>query len=133
MFIILAKNGQSEGYKNVTLGNVLQTSYNVYKKATFVSQADHELFEKFLVTVGNMMTGLHELFGHGSGKLLRETNGRLNYCKGLLNPLTGKPVDKHYKKGETFASKFTSLASTYEECRAECISLYLCRYDDVLK
>jgi dipeptidyl-peptidase-3 len=37
-----------------------------------------------------------------------------------------------YKKGETWDSKFQSLASTMEECRAELCGLYLCVEKDLL-
>ncbi len=114
--------------------NVLQALYKSDKKTTFVSQADHELLEKYRVPAFEVQVGLCELLGHGSGKLLRsDGGGELNYRAGLINPVTGKPVDKHYEEDETFDSKFTSLASSYEECRAECVGLYLCVYDDVLK
>ncbi len=117
----------------MNLGNVIQASYKADKKTTFVSQADHELLEKYRVPAFEVQVGLHELLGHGSGKLLQNINGTLNYPAGLINPVTGKPVDKHYEDGETYDSKFTSLGSAYEECRAECVGLYLCGYDDVLK
>ena len=77
--------------------------------------------------------GLHELLGHGSGKLLqREKDGTLNYPVALLNPLTGKPVEKHYEIGETYDTLFTNLGSAYEECRAEAVGLFLSCYEDVL-
>ena len=65
--------------------------------------------------------GLHELLGHGSGKLLYPGN----HPEDLVNPLTSKPVNKTYEKGETYDSVFTSMGSSYEECRAECVGLYL--------
>jgi hypothetical protein len=35
--------------------------------------------------------------------------------------------------GETYESRFSSLASAYEECRAETVGLFLCINEDVLR
>ena len=79
------------------------------------------------------IVGLHELLGHGSGKLLRkEADGSLNFPSDVLNPLDGLPVSKMYEPGESYDSKFTRLGSAYEECRAECVGLYLSTDKDVL-
>ena len=40
---------QSEGFKNVNLGNVIASAYKSDKKSPFVSLEDHELLEKFRV------------------------------------------------------------------------------------
>ncbi len=37
-----------------------------------------------------------------------------------------------YEPGETWDSKFSSIASPFEECRAECVGVYLCDVEDVL-
>ena len=40
---------QDEGFKNVSLGNVLSASYGGTKKNTFVSDADNDLLKKYKV------------------------------------------------------------------------------------
>ena len=90
-----------------------------------------ELFNTIFILC---IVGLHELLGHGSGKLLRkEADGSLNFPSDVLNPLDGLPVSKMYEPGESYDSKFTRLGSAYEECRAECVGLYLSTDNDVLK
>jgi len=114
---------QSEGFKNVSLGNVLSASYGGTKRNTFVSDTDNELLKKYKVPSFEVQVGLHELLGHGSGKLFFEGD----YDKSTLNPLTGEPVgDQCYGPGDTYDSVFTSLGSSYEECRAECVGIHLC-------
>ena len=54
----------------MNLGNVISSSYKAEKKTTFVSQEDHEILDKWRVKSFEVQVGLHELLGHGSGKLL---------------------------------------------------------------
>ena len=125
---------QSEGFKNVNLGNVIAAAYKSDRKNPFVSLDDHEMLEKFRVRSFEVQVGLHELLGHGSGKLLRkEKDGSLNFPSDLTNPLDGETIKIMYEPGETYDSKFTSLGSSYEECRAECVGLYLSTDANVLK
>lgn len=124
---------QNEGFKNVSLGNVLVAGYKD-SKVTFLDDADKELYIKYKIPSFELQVGLHELLGHGSGKLFREeTDGKLNFDVNVVTHTETKDkISSWYKPGETWDTKFAALASTYEECRAECVGIYLCLLSDVL-
>ncbi|KAH1014839.1 hypothetical protein HUJ05_012658 [Dendroctonus ponderosae] len=116
---------QTEGFKNVSLGNVIPASYQ-QSVTPFLSQSDADLLQKWRVHSFELQVGLHELLGHGSGKLLQKAaDGTTNYPPTLLDPLTGKPPTSWYEPGDTYDTLFGPLSSTYEECRAEAVGLYL--------
>ena len=116
------------GFKNVSLGNILSASTKVSGKhpPTFISEADLPVFQKYQGDSFEVQVGIHELLGHGTGKLLSEIEGGFNFD--IDNPpigLDGKPVSTYYKKSETWGSKFGQLAGSFEECRAEVVAMYL--------
>lgn len=74
------------------------------------------------------ITAVHEILGHGSGKLLSEkATGECNFDKETLpiSTLTGKEVNTWYHPGETWANVFGEISGEVEECRAELMSMYL--------
>jgi len=119
------------GFKNVDLGNVCTArSKDAYKQ--YLGAADAELFQKVYARADQVLTGLHELIGHGSGKLFQiNEDGTKNFKDGIINPCTDEPVTSAYKGGESYGTVFGALASPMEECRAECVSLYLGVDEDV--
>jgi dipeptidyl-peptidase-3 len=116
---------QDEGFKNVSLGNVL-TSYQSNDKVTFLHDDDQKIYSDLRVPSFEVQVGGHELLGHGSGKLLAESeNGKFNFSRDLVNPLTNEKVNSWYKPGQQYDSVFGTMASSLEECRAECVGVLL--------
>lgn len=82
-----------------------------------------------------VVTAIHELLGHGTGKLLTETiPGTYNFDRINLpiNPLTGKVIETWYKPGQTWTSVFGKLATSVGECRAMLVSYFLADDKEVL-
>ena len=80
---------QNDGFKNVNLGNRIKGSYKINDndpKVNFLSEKDGEYLKKLKIRAYEINVGLHELLGHGSGKMLRkELNGTLNFDEGIHN------------------------------------------------
>jgi dipeptidyl-peptidase-3 len=75
---------------------------------------------------------LHELLGHGTGRMMVENEeGKYNFDidNRPVNPITGQPISSWYKPGQTWTGQFEELATTLDECRAELVGAYL--MDDV--
>ncbi|ODV77354.1 dipeptidyl-peptidase III [Suhomyces tanzawaensis NRRL Y-17324] len=111
------------GFKNVSLGNVLSAEPKKKKNneaLSFLKADEEELFRKWRVDAFEVQVGLHELLGHGTGKLLQETApGVFNFDKEKTD------VKSWYAPNATWGSLFSSVAGSYEECRAELVALYL--------
>lgn len=79
--------------------------------------------------------GLHELLGHGTGKLFSKADdGTFNFdVAKVMHPFTNQPITTYYLPGETYSTRFADIASAYEECRAECVGIFLCVKPEVLQ
>jgi dipeptidyl-peptidase-3 len=121
---------QNEGFKNVNLGNV----YPKPKKENvmFLDEEDAEIFVKYSKESMTLIVALHELLGHGTGKLFqKDDKGELNFDPAKVkNPFTGAEITTFYEASETWAQKFGKLHSGYEECRADSVALHLIHFDE---
>ncbi|QYT02480.1 Dipeptidyl peptidase 3 [Trichoderma simmonsii] len=126
---------QTEGFKNVSLGNVLSAKAP-NEKIPFIRSEDLAVYQANRDAAFEVQVGLHELTGHGCGKLLQETaDGVYNFDKENppVSPVSQKPITTWYKPGQTWSSVFGPIAASYEECRAELVAMYLSCEFPVLK
>ncbi|KAF2706807.1 dipeptidyl-peptidase III [Pleomassaria siparia CBS 279.74] len=126
---------QNFGFKNVSLGNILSAKAP-NEAVPFIKDADLAIYQKYRDPAFEVQVGLHELLGHGCGKLLQETEpGVFNFDEKNppVSPITGKPITTYYKPGQTWGSTFGSIAASYEECRAECVAMALACEFPILK
>jgi dipeptidyl-peptidase-3 len=126
---------QNLGFKNVSLGNVLSAKAP-NEPIPFIREQDQSLFRELRDAAFEVQVGIHELLGHGTGKLLQETSpGVYNFDvkNPPISPVSNKPVSTWYKPGQTWSSVFGSVASSYEECRAECVAMVLSCEFEILK
>ncbi|KAL6950935.1 hypothetical protein ACO0QE_000217 [Hanseniaspora vineae] len=122
---------EKHGCKNVALSNVLDLDSRIKTRPSFILDEQVDEFKKYASKAFNIQVGLHELIGHGTGKFLTEEKSEGNtekYNFDIKNPplgLDNKPITTHYLPDETWFTKFGNISGAYEECRAECISMYL--------
>lgn len=132
------------GFKNVVLINALAINFGTGKEdsvnskvidTAHVVERDAQHLLKYRAKSFAVNVGLHELLGHGSGKVLTEdASGNKNFDpESTVSPLTGKPVTSWYKAGQTYDSVLKELASPMEECRAESVGILLSTEPEVLR
>ncbi|KIX08118.1 uncharacterized protein Z518_02774 [Rhinocladiella mackenziei CBS 650.93] len=118
---------QNEGFKNVSLGNVLSAKAPD-EPIPFIRKEDDQVYRNCRDPAFEVQVGIHELLGHGCGKLMQETApGEYNFDikNPPISPISNQPITSWYKPGQTWSSVFGATASSYEECRAECVAMVL--------
>jgi dipeptidyl-peptidase-3 len=115
------------------LGNVIAAIPST--KTTFLSDEDEKLYKKYNTESFELQVGLHELLGHGSGKLfIRNKDGTYNFDVDKVKDLeSGEKITSWYEEGELYSMKFGAMSSAYEECRAEAVGYYLCTFPEVTR
>ncbi|RKK17492.1 Dipeptidyl peptidase 3 [Fusarium oxysporum f. sp. cepae] len=118
---------QEDGFKNVIIANRMVAESQA-EQYPFIDASEAEQFKKHKYPAYYWWVVLHELLGHGTGKMMVEAiDGKFNFDikNPPINPITGKPITCWYKPGQTWTGEFGDLATTVDECRAELVGAYL--------
>lgn len=128
-------DGKRIGTKNIVFGNRMSLNSKPGRPCYYVYPSEAEAYRDYAHIVRFIETAIHELLGHGSGKLLTETeSGDFNFDhkNKPISPITGQPIRTWYKPGESWNSVFGKMAATAEECRAFLVAHYLADNKDIL-
>ncbi|KAK7448564.1 dipeptidyl-peptidase 3 [Colletotrichum acutatum] len=126
---------QETGFKNVIIANrmVAESKAQGYP---FIDDCEEAAFRKAKFPTYYWWVVLHELLGHGTGRMMVETTeGDYNFDiqNPPISPLDGNPIKSWYKPGQTWTGQFGDLATTVDECRAELVGAYLMDDKDLLR
>jgi len=94
----------------------------------FLDSHDIENFQRDKYPAYYWWVVLHELLGHGTGRMMvEESENKYNFdiADPPINPLDGKPITSWYRPGQSWTGQFGDLATTVDECRAELVGAYL--------
>ncbi|KUJ10851.1 dipeptidyl peptidase III [Mollisia scopiformis] len=126
---------ENDGFKNLILANreipADPDRHDASSETPFIDSAEVRTFISHHHYAWNLQITIHELLGHGTGRMITEDfNGKPNFniTSPPISPLTQKPIKTWYKKGETWTSVFGKLATTIEECRAEALGVIYNQY-----
>ncbi|CAI6259664.1 unnamed protein product [Periconia digitata] len=120
------------GFKNVIIANRMSAESNRAYQSPFIDPTELDSFQRAKYPAYYWWVVLHELLGHGTGKMMaEESEGKFNFDihNPPIDPISGKPITTWYKPGQTWTGQFGDLATTVDECRAELVGAYL--MDDV--
>ena len=126
---------QDCGFKNMIIANRMTAESNSSAISPFIDPPEASIFQKHKYPAYYIWVVLHELFGHGTGKMMCEGE----HCKfnfdiehPPIDPLTGDSINLWYRPGQTWTGVFADLATTVDECRAELVGAYLMDNKDLL-
>ena len=119
---------QECGFKIVIVANRMSTESNQTGACPFLHPDEAEKFHKHKYSAYYWWVVLHELLGHGTGKMIVQgADGVFNFDSQNppINPITRQPISSWYKPGETWTGQFGDLPTTVDACRAELVGAYL--------
>ncbi|KAJ5714472.1 dipeptidyl-peptidase 3 [Penicillium malachiteum] len=128
-------DGHNYGVKNLIYGNRMSLINHPGRPCYYVYPSEAGTYMACAHIVHFIGTAIHEVIGHGSGKLLAEqTPGEFNFDHERLplSPITSQSIQTWYKPNEIWDSVFGKLALTAEECRAFLFAYYFADNQEIV-
>ena len=103
-------------------------------QAEYIQPHEKEFFLAHRSQTYYLWVVFHELFGHGTGRFLEETakdEYNFDITNPPVSPVTGKPIQSWYRPNQTWTELFGDIATTVDECRAECVGAFLISNSDL--
>jgi dipeptidyl-peptidase III len=101
---------------------------NEARVSPFIDPSEAERFKRDKYPACYLWVVLHELLGHGTGKMMVQQSEN-TYNFDIKNPpldlVTKEPIKTWFRPGQTWTGQFEDLATTVDECRAELVGAYL--------
>ena len=92
---------------------------------------ESDFMHEFSKDAYKVMVAGHELFGHGSGKLIYKDEKTGKCPISYPDPLnTSNLINTCYEKGDSYTPMFGDISSSYEECRADLSGLWLSAFPE---
>lgn len=129
---------QNHGFKNVYLENIVNASVSNIRNFPHVPEEMQGIYRRYQIPILEMHVALHELLGHGTGKLLSKEEVKSNWdqivedAKGYDIPIHNTYEELGYEENDTWSNKFSPIHPAYEECRAETVALALSRKKEII-
>lgn len=122
------------GHKSLIMLNLLPTTIEALRSEPFIRTKDKANFDRHLSDVYYRYLILHEVFGHPTGKMMREVApGQFTFdqAEPPLHPITRTPIKTYYRSGETWTGVFGELATSVDECRCKLVAAVLMHDEEV--
>jgi dipeptidyl-peptidase III len=118
---------ENEGFKNVFLNNSM-SSY-VASSVQFATPEQSKILSENVIKCYEVHVACHELLGHGTGKLIYREEGKPTPT--FTDPTNGETFESCYEAGELWNTKFGSISTSFEECRADACGFFLAPLPEV--
>jgi len=122
---------ENDGFKNVVFqskDDAMKPKLTVfpYTLTHVKSKTESDFINQYQQQAYQVQVAGHELFGHGSGKMIYRDEKTGKCPVSAVAPIEpNKTLNNCYEKGETYSSRFGDIGTSFEECRADLSGLWL--------